>query len=124
MNLTGQPVRSKEGKRTTKKRKPVRSVLREAAEGEPCTLRLGCCNGNWETTVLAHLRMFGWAGTAQKPPDYLAVFACSSCHDALDGRLGPKSRGMWGYDDVLRAMGETLMRQFEMGNLIIRKNSD
>jgi len=89
--------------------------LRKAARGQTCTLRLACCNHNPETTVLAHIRMFGWAGMAQKPADYLAVFACSACHDALDKRSSEE----WGFDDVLRAMGETLMRQEAMGNLKI-----
>lgn len=87
------------------------SKLRQNARGQTCTLRLDCCNHNPETTVLAHIRMFGWAGMAQKPDDLLGVFACSSCHDALDRR----SCEAWGFDDVLRAMGETLMRQKQAG---------
>lgn len=83
------------------------SKLRKNARGQSCTLRLDCCNHNPETTVLAHLRLFGWAGMAQKPDDLLAVFACSSCHDAIDRRTSDQ----WGYDDILRAMGETLLRQ-------------
>jgi hypothetical protein len=59
--------------------------------------------------------MFGWAGMAQKPPDYLAVFACSSCHDAIDRRSSEE----WGFDDILRALGETLKRQEQLGNLRI-----
>ena len=50
---------------------PVSHPLRQAARGERCTLRLWCCNHDPETTVLAHIRMFGWAGMAQKPPRYL-----------------------------------------------------
>ena len=91
------------------------SKLRKAAQGQGCTLRLPCCNHDPETTVLAHIRMFGWAGMAQKPPDYLAVFACSACHDAIDRRSSEE----WGFDDILRALGETLMRQEQMGNLQI-----
>lgn len=83
------------------------SKLRKNARGQSCTLRLDCCNHNPETTVLAHIRRFGWAGMAQKPDDLLAVFACSSCHDAIDRRTSE----LWGDDDILRAMGETLLRQ-------------
>ncbi len=85
----------------------VSSALRQSARGETCTLRLVCCNSDPSTTVLAHLRFFAWAGMGQKPDDLLAVFACSACHDAIDRRTSEQ----WGWDDVLRALGETLMRQ-------------
>lgn len=115
MNLTGRPIYQK-GQTQARKlaNRPKATKLRQAAKGQPCTLRLGCCNNDPQTTVLAHIRMFGWAGTAQKPPDYLAVFACASCHDALDRRSGEE----WGFDDVLRALGETLQRQAELGNIV------
>lgn len=86
------------------------SAARKSARGEECRLRLpGVCNRNPETTVLAHLRMFGWAGMGQKPPDFLAVYACSACHDALDRRT-PEA---WGFDDVLRALGQTQIAMHE-----------
>lgn len=98
------------------KRPPlVSSALRNAARGERCTLRLSVCNHDPETTVLAHLRFFGWAGIAQKPSDLLAVFACSACHDAIDRRIG--GEGLWGFEDLLRALGETIERQRALGNI-------
>lgn len=105
MNLTGQPPRQKEPK--GRKTHP----MRRAARGEDCTLRLSCCNHDPETTVLAHIRMFGWAGIAQKPKDYLAVFSCSKCHDAMDRRRDD----LVDPADILRALGETLMRQEVLG---------
>lgn len=86
----------------------ISKPLRDSARGETCTLRLGCCNGNDETTVLAHIRQFGWAGIAQKPADFLSFYACAACHDAFDGR----TREPWGWEDVLRAHGETLLRMY------------
>jgi len=63
--------------------------LRKHARGQPCRVRLiGVCNGNPETTVLAHLKN-GWYGSL-KPPDIIAVHACSACHDAIDGRSHPE----------------------------------
>jgi hypothetical protein len=62
--------------------------LRKAARGRQCFVRLpGVCNGNPETTVLAHLRRGGVAGVGQKPVDLCGVYACSSCHDVIDGRV-------------------------------------
>ena len=81
------------------------------ARDKDCTLRLSCCNGDSETVVLCHLRMNGWGGMAKKPPDFLAVFACSSCHDALDRRTNVP----WTHADVLRALGETLIIQHNDG---------
>lgn len=61
--------------------------LRESARGRPCMVRSPVCNGNPETTVLAHLRMAGISGMGLKAPDLLAAFACSACHDLCDGRI-------------------------------------
>lgn len=64
--------------------------LRKLAKAQICRVRLpGVCNGNRETTVLAHVRE-GFYGMGVKPPDLCGVHACSSCHDAIDGRSRPK----------------------------------
>ena len=58
---------------------------RDAAKDQPCKMRLeGHCNGNTETTVLAHK---GGAGMALKSDDFDGCDCCSSCHDVLDGRV-------------------------------------
>lgn len=60
--------------------------LRKAARGKPCMVRIpDVCNGNPETTVLAHYRLNSGAG--MKPHDLQGAWACSACHDACDGRL-------------------------------------
>ena len=62
--------------------------LRKLAKGQPCMIRVpGVCNRNPETTVLAHYRLAGTCGTGIKPPDHLGAWACSACHDAVDGRV-------------------------------------
>ena len=63
------------------------SKLRQSARGQECHLRIPrvCCHDN-ETTVLAHIRKAGIAGTGMKPPDVCGVFACRTCHDYIDGR--------------------------------------
>ncbi|HEY4365885.1 MAG TPA: nuclease domain-containing protein [Steroidobacteraceae bacterium] len=61
-------------------------TLRDLANGQNCMLRIpAVCNGNSETVVLAHIRR-GFYGRGIKPPDTCGVWACSACHDALDGR--------------------------------------
>ena len=60
--------------------------LRAFAKGQPCMVRLNCCMGGTETTVLAHFRLAGTCGTGQKPPDLLGAWACQRCHDVCDGR--------------------------------------
>lgn len=59
--------------------------IRKAARGEACTVQLPCCNGGGETTVLAHLPDESH-GMGRKSDDLSAVFCCSACHDAIDGR--------------------------------------
>ncbi|MDA5482163.1 DUF1364 domain-containing protein [Yersinia intermedia] len=61
--------------------------LRKEARGRECQIRIpGVCNGNDETSVLAHYRMSGTCGTGIKPDDLQAAIGCSDCHDAIDGR--------------------------------------
>lgn len=64
------------------------SQITRLAQGQQCQVRLpGVCNGNPETVVLAHYRMPGLCGIGLKPRDYIGAFACSACHDAIDGRI-------------------------------------
>lgn len=44
----------------------------------------GICNYDSQTTVLAH---YGGAGMGRKRPDPIGAWACSRCHDAIDGRI-------------------------------------
>lgn len=59
--------------------------LRKLARGKECTIRLpGICNGNAETTVLAHFRLTGISGIGMKSPDLIGAWACSDCHRYVD----------------------------------------
>ncbi|HIE1233610.1 DUF1364 domain-containing protein [Serratia sp. RJAL6] len=63
------------------------SKLTKEARGRECQVRIpGVCNFNPETTVLAHYRLAGTCGTAIKPDDIQAAWACSACHDEVDRR--------------------------------------
>jgi hypothetical protein len=61
--------------------------LRKEAKGRGCMVRLpGICNFNSETVVLAHIRLTGVSGMGMKSPDLIGAWACSACHDEIDGR--------------------------------------
>lgn len=63
------------------------SKLTDEARGRDCQIRIpGICNRNPETTVAAHYRLVGTCGTAIKPDDTQAAWACSACHDEIDRR--------------------------------------
>jgi len=57
--------------------------ITKSARGEDCTLLLGDCSSA-ETVVLCHIGKN--RGMAYKCNDIFAVYACSSCHDIIDGR--------------------------------------
>ena len=84
------------------------SKLTEAARGQQCQVRIpGVCNGNPETTVLAHFRLAGTCGTGIKPPDLLGSWACSACHDVTDGRTKSDD---WDYDEIRLMHAEGCLR--------------
>ena len=62
--------------------------LRKLARDKPCQIRLPGCNGNPQTTVLAHYALSGYTGMGMKPDDFaFGAWACSACHDLVDGRV-------------------------------------
>jgi Fe-S oxidoreductase len=87
--------------------------IMKSAKGEDCTLRLvGICNFNPETTVAAHVGVR--RGMAIKCGDNMVVYACSSCHSAID------SAGRDQYaSDKLRAIEETQEKLIEKGLLVV-----
>ncbi|WP_029589801.1 DUF1364 domain-containing protein [Franconibacter helveticus] len=81
--------------------------LRKAARGRECQIRIpGVCNGNPETSVLAHLRLPGTCGTGLKPPDILGAIGCNCCHDVVDGRL----KTPYTHDELKLMHAEGVMR--------------
>lgn len=65
--------------------------LTKAARGRDCQVRVpSVCNGNPETTVLAHYRLAGTSGMGCKPNDFQGAWACSACHDYVDSRRGSR----------------------------------
>ena len=76
--------------------------LRDSALGQDCMIRSNHCNHDPETTGLAHLN---GGGMGTKHSDLHAAFACSACHDLIDGRTGdysPAYLKMLHYEGVIR----------------------
>ena len=62
--------------------------IRDSARGQECTVAIyGVCNSDTETTVFAHYGEPGEKGIGLKPDDTSGAYACSKCHDVLDGRV-------------------------------------
>lgn len=87
------------------------SKLTASARDEECLVRLaGVCNGNPETTILAHFRMSGTSGMGIKPEDWQGAFACSACHTAVDTYKDPSIQL-----DFAKGVLRTIARQIEKG---------
>lgn len=72
--------------------------LRKEARGRECQIRIpSVYNGDPATTVLAHLN---GGGMGMKRPDTSAAWACSECHDAVDGRRNIEREFGYTSDDV------------------------
>ena len=90
--------------------------ITKSARGEDCTMLLGECSGN-ETVVLCHIGHN--RGMGIKCSDHFAVYACSSCHDIMDGR----APALYGDDMVdnakMFALERTQQKLIDKGLLVI-----
>ena len=101
--------------------------IRDSARGQRCTMQIvGVCNGNPETTILAHLPDESH-GMAKKADDISSCYACSACHDATDGvKSADVSADDWHEFQnhkewyMRRAMVRTWRKLFEQGLLTIK----
>jgi hypothetical protein len=90
----------------------VSTKLRQSARGQACTFCIpAICNGNPETTVLAHIRDES-KGLSNKANDYSAAFACSACHEHFDqNRMSKEERATY----ALRGLQRTHAIWVELG---------
>ena len=88
--------------------------ITKSARGEDCTLMLGNCSSN-ETVVLCHIGKN--RGVGIKCGDHFAVYACSNCHDIIDGR----APAVYGHDMIdsakLIALERTQQKLIDKGLL-------
>jgi len=69
--------------------------LRNHARDQPCMVRVPeVCNGNQQTTVLAHYRLSGVSGMGVKSPDVIGAWACSACHAWIDTNHSDEAKVM------------------------------
>lgn len=93
------------------------SAITESARGESCTVRIPfVCNHDDSTVVFAHIsgvRFGHGVGIKTK----IGAYACSACHDVLDGRV-QRPQGI-ALDDLKLAhyegVMETMTRLFDKG---------
>ena len=91
------------------------SKLTKAARGQECTIQLyPYCNGNPETTVLAHAPCED-KGMSLKSPDWWGADACSTCHDIIDGRMKTDIPREEVYEAHIRGVYRTQRRRIEQG---------
>jgi hypothetical protein len=94
----------------------TQSKLTKAARGQECTVQLfPYCNGNTETTVLAHANSED-KGMGIKSPDWWGADCCSACHDILDSRNSvPDVSDSEIFRCHMRGIYRTIKRRIEQG---------
>ena len=94
--------------------------IRQSAKGEDCAIRIpGICNHDNQTTVLAHVNS-RFSGISTKSNDIHGVYACSKCHDWMDGRIKSGHSQSHRERDILRALIETQMKLIQKGLIEVK----
>lgn len=88
--------------------RPKMTVARKMARDKPCLVRLPGCDGDSQTTCLAHYSLSGISGSGLKSPDSLGAWCCHACHAVCDGRM-PRPDG-YSRNDVRLALAEGVFR--------------
>ena len=94
--------------------------LRDLARDRPCMVRLPGCHSGDGTTVLAHIRIAGLCGMGLKPPDVVATYACSHCHDLIDGRVRANFDKDFLTQAALEGMARTLAQLWSEGYRMVK----
>ncbi len=91
------------------------SKITASAKGEDCTVRLGgICNHNPETVVFCHISGVRH-GHGVGIKTIFGAYGCSSCHDALDGRVKTQYNAIELKNAFYEAVLETLNKLNEKG---------
>lgn len=90
-------------------------LIRNAARGQTCTLRLPGCNNNPASTVFAHAPSIDNGMGLKQARDFWGAFACSSCHDKVDGRVVTSEMRIMILERWIAGIYETQKRLIEAG---------
>ena len=90
-------------------------LIRNSARGQTCTIRLDGCNANPETVVFAHAPSLDNGMGLKQAKDFWGAYACSACHDRLDGRVRSERESIEVLSAWMRGIYETQKRMIEQG---------
>lgn len=91
--------------------------IRNSARGEDCSLRICDCS-SYETVVFCHIGKS--RGMGIKCGDHFGIYACSSCHDIIDGRVQSGFSSLELEHEKLRALEETQGKLITKGLMVIK----
>ncbi len=97
-----------------------KDFFKNYAKGKPCQVRIAVlcltepCAPD-DTTVLAHFNLAGYKAMGSRKsslPDLAAAWACRTCHDICDGRIGVRRElgitnekiSLWHAEGVMRTL--------------------
>ena len=91
------------------------SKITQSAEGEHCTIRLPMiCNHNPDTVVFCHINSIRH-GHGVGIKTHFGAYGCSSCHDAIDGRVKTQYQSVELKNALYEAVLETLSKLIDKG---------
>ena len=89
--------------------------ITKSANGEHCTIRLpGICNHNPDTVVFCHINGIRH-GHGVGVKTHFGAYGCSSCHDAIDGRVKTQYQAVELKNALYEAVLETLSKLIDKG---------
>lgn len=90
-------------------------LIRQAAKGQTCSLRLRGCRNDTSTVVFAHAPSIDNAMGLKQAKDFWGAFACGHCHDQVDGRVSTKDDRITILERWLAGIYETQKKLIEAG---------
>ena len=90
-------------------------LIRRAARGQNCSLRLQGCRNDPATVVFAHAPSIDNGMGLKQAKDFWGAFACSHCHDIVDGRVSTKDDRITILERWLAGIYETQKKLIELG---------
>lgn len=90
-------------------------LIRRAARGQNCSLRLPGCRNDTSTVVFAHAPSIDNGMGLKQAKDFWGAFACSHCHDVVDGRVTTSDQRILILERWMAGVYETQKKLIEAG---------